>query len=74
MHGPTPRSYDQRTPKKMKAAALRGALSDRARAGRVHVVESFVTGDVPSTKAALAALTGLTDRPRTLSCSSAVTT
>ncbi len=52
VHGPTPRSYDQRTPKKMKAAALRGALSDRARAGRVHVVESFVTGDAPSTKAA----------------------
>jgi large subunit ribosomal protein L4 len=66
VHGPTPRSYDQRTPKKMKAAALRGALSDRARAGRVHVVESFVTGDVPSTKSALGALTGLTDRPRTL--------
>ena len=66
VHGPTPRSYDQRTPKKMKAAALRGALSDRARAGRVHVVEPFVTGDAPSTKAAVAALTGLTDRPRTL--------
>src|SRR3982751_1085879 len=45
VHGPTPRSYDQRTPKKMKAAALRGALSDRARAGRVHVVESFVSGE-----------------------------
>src|SRR6186997_3519230 len=60
VHGPTPRSYDQRTPKKMKAAALRGALSDRARADRVHVVESFVPGDVPSTKSALAALTGLT--------------
>jgi large subunit ribosomal protein L4 len=66
VHGPTPRSYDQRTPKKMKAAALRGALSDRARAGRVHVVEGFVTGDKPSTKAALSALAGLTDRPRTL--------
>src|SRR3954462_4015083 len=66
VHGPTPRSYDQRTPKKMKAAALRGALSDRARAGRVHVVESFVTEDRPSTKSAVAALTGLTDRPRTL--------
>jgi len=66
VHGPTPRSYDQRTPKKMKAAALRGALSDRARSGRVHVVEGFVSGDAPSTKAALAALTGLTDRPRTL--------
>src|SRR4051812_26041222 len=66
VHGPTPRSYDQRTPKKMKAAALRGALSDRARAGRVHVVEGFVTGDTPSTKSALSALAGLTDRPRTL--------
>jgi large subunit ribosomal protein L4 len=66
VHGPQPRSYDQRTPKKMKAAALRGALSDRARAGRVHVVEGFVSGDVPSTKSAIAALAGLTDRPRTL--------
>jgi len=66
VHGPTPRSYDQRTPKKMKAAALRGALSDRARAGRVHVVDGFVSGDKPSTKSALAGLTGLTDRPRVL--------
>jgi large subunit ribosomal protein L4 len=66
VHGPTPRGYEQRTPKKMKAAALRGALSDRARAGRVHVVESFVTGDQPSTKAALDGLRGLTGRPRTL--------
>src|SRR4051795_8131096 len=53
VHGPTPRKYDQRTPKKMKAAALKGALSDRARADRVHVVESFVEGDVPSTKTAV---------------------
>ena len=66
VHGPTPRSYDQRTPKKMKAAALRGALSDRARSGRVHVVESFVSGDKPSTKSALSALAALTIRPRTL--------
>lgn len=66
VHGPTPRDYSQRTPKKMKAAALRGALSDRARAGRIHVVESLVSGDAPSTKSALAALAGLTDRPRTL--------
>src|SRR6186713_1405726 len=56
VHGPQPRDYAQKTPKKMKAAALRGALSDRARADRVHVVESFVSGDVPSTKSALAAL------------------
>jgi large subunit ribosomal protein L4 len=66
VHGPQPRKYDQRTPKKMKAAALRGALSDRARNGRVHVVEGLVSGEVPSTKAALAALAGLTDRSRYL--------
>jgi large subunit ribosomal protein L4 len=59
VHGPQPRSYAQRTPKKMIAAALRGALSDRAREGRIHVVESLVTGDVPSTKSALAALRGV---------------
>ncbi|MBC2934878.1 50S ribosomal protein L4 [Nocardioides sp. zg-1228] len=62
VHGPQPRSYDQRTPKKMKAAALRGALSDRARNDRVHVVDGLVSGDKPSTKDALAALTSLTDR------------
>jgi large subunit ribosomal protein L4 len=66
VHGPQPRSYDQRTPKKMKAAALRGALSDRARNDRIHVVESLVSGDKPSTKAALAALTGLSERVRFL--------
>src|SRR5205807_9245316 len=52
VHGPTPRDYSQRTPKKMKAAALRGALSDRARAGQVHVVSTLVEGEKPSTKAA----------------------
>ena len=62
VHGPQPRNYDQRTPKKMKAAALRGALSDRARNDRVHVVDGLVSGDKPSTKAALASLTSLTDR------------
>jgi large subunit ribosomal protein L4 len=66
VHGPTPRKYDQRTPKKMKAAALRGALSDRARADRVHVVESFVDGDVPSTRAALAALVATTNARKVL--------
>jgi large subunit ribosomal protein L4 len=60
VHGPQPRSYQQRTPKKMKAAALRGALSDRARHGRVHVVGSLVDGDGPRTKDALAALTAVT--------------
>jgi large subunit ribosomal protein L4 len=66
VHGPQPRKYDQRTPKKMKAAALRGALSDRARNDRVHVVDGLVSGDAPSTKAALAALAGLSDRRRYL--------
>src|ERR1044072_6109006 len=66
VHGPQPRSYAQRTPKKMTAPALRGALTDRARNDRVHVVEGLVTGDNPSTKAALASLAGLTDRNRYL--------
>jgi len=52
VHGPVPRDYSQRTPKKMKAAALRGALSDRAQNGRVHVVSAVVEGESPSTKAA----------------------
>jgi large subunit ribosomal protein L4 len=56
VHGPVPRSYEQRTPKKMKAAALRGALSDRAAHGRVHVVSAFIEGDEPRTKDALAVL------------------
>ena len=56
VHGPVPRDYSQRTPKKMKVAALRGALSDRARAGRVHVVSELVSGELPSTSAALEAL------------------
>ena len=56
VHGPVPRSYVQRTPKKMKAAALRGALSDRLSHGRVQVVSGFVDGDVPRTKDALAVL------------------
>ncbi|QYJ04064.1 50S ribosomal protein L4 [Nocardioides panacisoli] len=62
VHGPQPRSYEQRTPKKMKAAALRGALSDRARNDRIHVVDSLVSGDTPSTKAAVAALAGISER------------
>lgn len=66
VHGPTPRSYDQRTPKKMKAAALRGALSDRAANGRVHVVAALVDGDAPSTKTAVAALARLSDRRHVL--------
>ena len=62
VHGPTPRSYSQRTPKKMKAAALRGALSDRARHGRVHVVSGLVEGDAPSTKSAVTILANLSER------------
>ena len=72
-HGPVPRDYTQKTPKKMKAAALRGALSDRARAGAVQVVSSLVDGDAPSTKAArkvveglLTAVEGTTERTRVL--------
>jgi large subunit ribosomal protein L4 len=66
VHGPQPRSYAQKTPKKMKAAALRGALSDRARFGRVHVVSALVEGDVPKTKDALAALRSVTDAEKIL--------
>jgi len=66
VHGPQPRDYSQRTNKKMKAAALRGALSDRVRSGRLHVVDSLVSGDAPSTKTAVAALRELTQRPRVL--------
>ena len=58
VHGPVPRSYEQRTPKKMKAAALRGALSDRAAHGRVHVVSRFIDGDEPRTKDALVGAVG----------------
>ncbi|MDP9884774.1 large subunit ribosomal protein L4 [Sinomonas atrocyanea] len=66
VHGPVPRDYSQRTPKKMKAAALRGALSDRARNGRIHVVESLVSGEKPSTKGALETLRGLSERKNLL--------
>jgi large subunit ribosomal protein L4 len=66
VHGPQPRDYTQKTPKKMKAAALRGALSDRAREDRVHVVSTFVDGDAPKTKAALATLDAVTDAKKVL--------
>ncbi|MEV6928249.1 50S ribosomal protein L4 [Dactylosporangium sp. NPDC051485] len=66
VHGPVPRDYSQRVNKKMKAAALRGALSDRARDGRIHVVETFVEGDTPKTKGALAVLRGITEARRVL--------
>ena len=66
VHGPTPRNYAQRTPKKMIAAALRGALSDRPRHDRVHVVENFISGETPSTKAAKAAFAAITERKNIL--------
>ena len=66
VHGPTPRDYSQRTPKKMIAAALRGALSDRARNGRIHVLETLVAGETPSTKAARESLRSLTERKNML--------
>jgi large subunit ribosomal protein L4 len=66
VHGPQPRDYSQRTPKKMKAAALRGALSDRARAGQLHVVSALVDGDTPSTKTARKLLESVTDARRVL--------
>jgi large subunit ribosomal protein L4 len=65
VHGPVPRSYDQRTPKKMKAAALRGALSDRAAHGRLSVVSAFIEGDKPSTADALAVLRAAIGGPGT---------
>ncbi|AMB41278.1 50S ribosomal protein L4 [Arthrobacter sp. TES] len=66
VHGPTPRDYSQRTPKKMKAAALRGALSDRARNGRIHVIEALVAGTKPSAKEALASLRAVSERKNLL--------
>lgn len=66
VHGPQPRDYSQRTPKKMKAAALRGALSDRARSERLHVITELVAGQTPSTKAAKTFLAEISDRKKVL--------
>ena len=66
VHGPQPRDYSQRTPKKMIAAALRGALSDRARNERIHAVTEIVAGQTPSTKSAKGFLGTLTDRRKVL--------
>src|SRR5919108_1136744 len=63
VHGPVPRDYSQRTPKKMKAAALRGALTDRARHERIHLVTGVVGGDI-STKAARTLLGRISDRKK----------
>ena len=56
VHGPTPRDYSQRTPKKMISAALLGLVSDRVRGDRVTVIDSFAKDGVPSTKGAAAVL------------------
>ncbi|WP_298088224.1 50S ribosomal protein L4 [uncultured Corynebacterium sp.] len=66
VHGPQPRDYSQRTPKKMKAAALRGALTDRVRHDRIHVIEELVAGQTPSTKSARTFIERLTDRKSVL--------
>lgn len=66
VHGPQPRDYSQRTPKKMIAAALRGALSDRARNGRIHAITELVAGQEPSTKSAMSFLAEITDRKQLL--------
>jgi large subunit ribosomal protein L4 len=66
VHGPQPRDYSQRTPKKMIAAALRSALSDRARNERIHAVTELVSGQTPSTKSAKSFLGTLTGRRRVL--------
>src|SRR5690349_11674224 len=66
VHGPQPRDYSQRTPKKMIAAALRGALSDRARNDRIHAVTELISGHTPSTKAVKTFLGSLTDRRKVL--------
>jgi large subunit ribosomal protein L4 len=66
VHGPKPRDYSQRTPKKMIAAALRSALSDRARNDRIHAVTEVISGQTPSTKSAKDFLATLTDRRKVL--------
>ena len=66
VHGPVPRSYSQRTPKKMKAAALRGALSDRARGGNVHVLSTLAIDGTPSTKTAIGALRAVSSAKKIL--------
>ena len=66
VHGPQPRDYSQRTPKKMIAAALLGSLSDRARGGRIHVVETFAASETPKTKDAIALLGAIAPAKRFL--------
>ena len=63
-HAVRPRTYFQRTPKKMIAAALRGVLSDRQRNDRIHVLDSVSM--TPSTKAAIAAVRQFSTRKNLL--------
>jgi|UniRef100_UPI00404961B0 large subunit ribosomal protein L4 len=63
-HAVRPRSYFQRTPKKMIAAALKGVLSDRQRNERIYVIDSITSA--PSTKAAIAAVRQFSDRRHVL--------
>jgi large subunit ribosomal protein L4 len=64
VHGPKPRDYSQRTPKKMIAASLRSALSDRARNDRIIAVTELISGQTPSTKAVKAFLETLVTNQR----------
>jgi len=66
VHGPQPRDYTQRVNKKMKVAALRGALSDRARGERIHVITEIVEGQTPKTAVAKKFLGELTDLKKLL--------
>lgn len=66
VHGPHPRDYSQRTPKKMIAGALRSALSDRARNDAILVFEGLIPTDVPSTKAAIQTLRAVTESRKVL--------
>ncbi|GAA2170652.1 MULTISPECIES: 50S ribosomal protein L4 [Glycomyces] len=66
VHGPQPRSFAERTPKKMKAAALAGALTDRVRGDNVHVIDAFIEGESPKTKSAQAALAAITESSKVL--------
>jgi len=65
-HGPKPRDYSQRTPKKMRRLALRSALSARAAEGQIKVVETFDVWDVPKTKNAVALLEAMDVRGKVL--------
>ena len=64
-HGPQPRDYGQRTPKKMKRLALHSALSARAAEGAISVIESF-DWDTPRTRDGVALLTAIGSTGKTL--------